>query len=149
MITLAVKLLIAHVIGDFVFQPDKWIEDKKQRKQRSPYLYLHIGIHTLSLLVLLKFEWNYWPLILTIIVSHFIIDLLKLKVEGKLNARLLFGLDQAAHLAVIGLLVFIYAPFQIDVEILYSFDSLILILALIGIWILRTRLSSMEKPAGY
>ena len=122
MITLALKLLIAHVIGDFVFQPDKWIEDKKQKKQRSPYLYLHIGVHTLSLLVLLKFEWNYWPLILTIIISHFIIDLLKLKVEGKLNTRLLFGLDQAAHLAVIGILVFIYAPFRIDVGILYSIN---------------------------
>ena len=133
MITLALKLLIAHVIGDFVFQPDKWIEDKKQKKQRSPYLYLHIGVHTLSLLVLLKFEWNYWPLILSIIVSHFVIDLLKLKLEGKLNARLLFGLDQATHLAVIAVLIFLYAPYRIDVEILYSLNSLMLILALIGV----------------
>lgn len=28
MLTLAVKLLIAHVIGDFVFQPYKWVVDK-------------------------------------------------------------------------------------------------------------------------
>jgi len=133
MIFLALKLLIAHVIGDFVFQPDKWVEDKKQKKQRSQYLYLHLGVHALALMTLLKFELDYWPVLLTIVISHFIIDLLKLNLEGKMNDKLLFGLDQIAHLVVIGILVNIYEPYQIDIESLYTLESLIRILALLTV----------------
>lgn len=133
MSVLALKLLIAHIIGDFTFQPDKWVQDKKQKKQKSKYLYLHLCVHTLALLILLKFDWKYWPIFLVTIVSHFIIDLLKLKLEGKLNPRLLFGLDQIAHFSVIAGLVYWYEPYQIDTEILYSYQSLVLILSLLSL----------------
>lgn len=42
---LALKLIIAHLIGDFTFQPDKWVKDKKQKKQKSKFLHLHLGVH--------------------------------------------------------------------------------------------------------
>lgn len=133
MISLLLKLLVAHVLGDFVFQPDSWIADKKQKKQKSRYLYLHLGVHALALIVFLKLGLGYWPIVVTIIVSHFIIDLLKLHLEGKMNARLLFVLDQLAHLLVIGVLVSIYETYRMDIEILYSPKSLTLLLALLSV----------------
>jgi hypothetical protein len=32
MIELLIKLLIAHFIGDFLIQPDSWIQDKLEKK---------------------------------------------------------------------------------------------------------------------
>jgi len=133
MISLIIKLLIAHIIGDFVFQPDKWIEDKKQNKHKSIYLYLHLVVHALALIVLLKFDWKYWPAFIAIIISHYLIDLLKLNIDKKINFQLLFVLDQVAHLIVISVIVYIYYPYQLDVNKFYSFESLILFLALISI----------------
>ena len=133
MSVLALKLLIAHIVGDFTFQPDKWVQDKKQKKHKSKYLYLHLCVHSLALLILLKFEWKYWPVLFGTIISHFIIDLLKLKLEEKLNPRLLFGLDQIAHFSVIAGLVYWFEPYQIDTEVLYSYQSLVLVLALLSL----------------
>ncbi|MBO6572591.1 DUF3307 domain-containing protein [bacterium] len=130
---LALKLIIAHLIGDFTFQPDKWVKDKKQKKQKSKFLYLHLGVHALALLVLLELEWNYWFIFVTIILSHFLIDLIKLKLDGKISPRLLFVTDQLAHFSIIAALVYGYEPFQINLSILYSYESLILILSLLSL----------------
>ena len=40
-----VKLLLAHLIGDFLLQPTSWVEDKEKNKQKSLYLYLHTFLH--------------------------------------------------------------------------------------------------------
>jgi hypothetical protein len=133
MISLVLKLLIAHTIGDFVFQPNKWVEDKKQKKHKSIYLYLHLAVHTLALVIALKFEWKYWSAIIAIIASHYIIDLIKLNISKKINSQLLFALDQIAHLTILGIVVYIYEPYQININQFYSIKSLILILALISI----------------
>lgn len=131
MMSFALKLLIAHTLGDFVFQPDTWVKDKKEKKHKSVYLYLHMLVHTLALLVVLKFSWNYWPAILGIVISHFIIDLIKLNFDKKINPQILFVLDQAAHLAVIAIMVYSYEPYPIRVSQLYTREALTLILALI------------------
>ena len=55
MIVLLLKLLLAHVIGDFVLQPKKWVKQKNKKKHKSKYLYFHVLIHALALIILLKF----------------------------------------------------------------------------------------------
>ncbi|HEU0137872.1 MAG TPA: DUF3307 domain-containing protein, partial [Flavobacterium sp.] len=40
-----IKLLLAHLLGDFLLQPNSWVADKEQRKHRSIYLYLHTLLH--------------------------------------------------------------------------------------------------------
>jgi hypothetical protein len=40
-----IKLILAHLIGDFILQSDRWIEDKEKKKWRSPFLGVHAGIH--------------------------------------------------------------------------------------------------------
>ncbi|PCH71223.1 MAG: hypothetical protein COC06_02220 [Bacteroidales bacterium] len=131
MVELALKLLIAHVLGDFVFQPDKWVLDKKHKKQKSRFLYYHLLTHLLTTSALLEFNITHWPIVTTIILSHFLIDLVKLNLEDNKHGKLYFILDQIAHLTVIGLLVYIYEPYKVNFEILYTDQSLILILAIL------------------
>ncbi|PIB34856.1 hypothetical protein BFP72_05275 [Reichenbachiella sp. 5M10] len=133
MISLLLKLLIAHTLGDFVLQPDEWVVDKRLKKHRSRFLYLHVLVHVLTLLVLLQFDWNYVPLMVVIAVSHFFIDLVKLHLDSVVNTRLLFVIDQVAHLLIIGALVYFHEPFAIDFGVLYANSSLLLIFALLSI----------------
>jgi hypothetical protein len=133
MIALTLKLLIAHFLGDFVFQTDKWVEDKRAGKFKSRYFYLHIALHAFLLCLVLQFQWHYWPLVLISVGSHFFIDAIKLKLEESMNPRLLFMLDQLAHLIVIALLVYAYEPFEINWEGLFSSQSLLLIAALLAL----------------
>jgi hypothetical protein len=131
MIILLLKLLLANCIGDFVLQSSKWVADKQLKKHKSKYLYLHLLIHTFVLLVLLKFNWSYWLGISIIIVSHYIIDLLKLHLDGKLSQKILFLCDQALHLAVIGIVINLYHPFPFPFEGLLSAEVLLFLLAII------------------
>jgi len=131
MMDLLLKLLIAHVLGDFVFQPDSWVKDKKLKTYRSKYFYWHGLVHLLALLILLKFDFSYGLAIAIIVLSHLAIDLLKIKLEGKINSRLLFALDQLLHIAVIGLVVNLNTSFTIDFDKIYSTETLLLILAIL------------------
>lgn len=119
------KLLLAHLIGDFAFQPKSWILDKQKRKHRSPKLYLHIAIHALLLITFLGFDFSYWPALLTIILSHLIIDILKLHAYGFYNARWLFFIDQGLHIGILTGVSLIYYP-DLFSEINISTESLLL-----------------------
>ena len=130
MIALGIKLFLAHVLGDFVFQPDSWVKDKMEHKQRSVYLYMHMLVHLVCLLVLLAFNFHYWLGIVIIIASHYAIDLIKLHVQKKFKAGTLFILDQGVHIAVILGVVYMYHPFKISLQFLYSTPVLLFILAL-------------------
>jgi len=130
---LALKLLIAHILGDFVFQPKKWIKEKQQKKHLSKFLYLHVLIHAIALILLLGFDFSYWVGILIIIVSHGIIDTLKLYFETQKNTRSLFLLDQLAHLLIIAIVVYCYEPFEIGFEQLYTAKSLLVIISILNV----------------
>lgn len=127
------KLLLAHILGDFVLQPDRWIREKRKRKHRSKALYLHLGVHALALLVLLQFNFTYWLGISLILISHFIIDLVKLNLENKGKSVPLFIFDQVAHLLVILAVVFIYHPFNVDLNALFAPPFLLLLMAIFSV----------------
>lgn len=127
MLVLAVKFILAHLAGDFLFQSDKWIDDKKEKKHKSLYLYWHLLIHTILLLITLQFNFYYWKGIVLIIISHYIIDLIKLNLDGKINSRILFFTDQILHFIIILGVVHYYSPFKIDMNSIYSTESLLLI----------------------
>lgn len=95
-----IKLLLAHLIGDFFLQPQKWVKEKEKKKLKSPKLYIHILIH-IGVTALLLWDLSLWPVILIIGVSHFIIDGLKLSFQKKKTKRLLFFVDQLFHVLVI------------------------------------------------
>ncbi len=131
MMHFALKLLLAHVIGDFVLQPYKWVKDKEQKKHKSIYVYLHVLIHFLLLLVVLGFDFSYWPYILFIGLTHLLIDISKLNLKNKNNTRILFFVDQILHLVVIATVVFMEYPQSIDFEQIFSKETILTILALI------------------
>ncbi len=112
-------------------QPTRWVKDKKARKMRSPYLYFHIGVHAVSLLLLLEFNMQYALGIAIILVSHLVIDIIKLELTGKYNERLLFFADQLMHLLIIALVVYIYFPYNISFSWLVSDISLLTVSFLI------------------
>jgi cytochrome bd-type quinol oxidase subunit 2 len=83
MITWVLKLTLAHLLGDFMLQPNKWIENKNRRTYKSKYLYYHIIIHFVLLLVVLEFDFKYWTALIIIPISHYVIDLGKLILRKK------------------------------------------------------------------
>lgn len=100
--TFLLQLLLAHFIGDFFLQSDKWIIDKEKNKWRSAYLYLHCVIHGV-LVILATTSWQYWKQAAFIAVTHCIIDGIKLQFQKESTKRTWFFADQVLHLAVIGI----------------------------------------------
>ncbi len=134
MINLIIKLLIAHILGDFVFQTDTSVKHKQKYKWKSKYFYWHGFIHFLLLVVFLGFDfssWNFWLTIIVITISHLLIDAWKLQFYNEKNAQRLFFIDQFLHLLVISGVVYWWFPYEIDTEILFSTQSLLLMTALL------------------
>ncbi|PTM06501.1 MAG: DUF3307 domain-containing protein [Bacteroidetes bacterium] len=126
---LLIKLLLAHIIGDFFLQSEKWVNDKEEKKLKSPILYLHVGIHIILLLIIL-WDISLWPIILIIGSTHLIIDAAKLILQKKKTKRLLFFLDQILHITIIVATYFIYTNTELDLNSLFSEQNLLLITCL-------------------
>jgi len=62
-----------------------------------------------------------------------IIDLTKLNLIDKVNNRILFVLDQVLHMIIISIIVYLKHPYKINIEKIYSKESLLLILAVLSV----------------
>ena len=133
MIALILKLILAHLLGDFVFQPDHWIVEKNEKHFKSKYLYYHIAIHTLLLVIILQFDSKYWLAFLLIPISHYSIDLGKLLLKDKIETKVLFLIDQILHFSVIFLVAKIYISIQVNFTQLFQPKVILLLTALITI----------------
>ncbi|TXN38367.1 DUF3307 domain-containing protein [Flagellimonas hymeniacidonis] len=129
MMLFALKLILAHFLGDFAFQPTHWVEDKIEKKWKSKYLYWHIGIHLIALLALLQLQ--HIGVIAVIIISHYLIDLGKLTFTNEKNYRWLFVADQILHLLVIAGVIYWVTPFDLDFQTLFSEKILLFITFLV------------------
>ena len=118
-LALIAGLLVAHVLGDFYFQPAGWVKSRNTKHLLSPALYLHALLHGVlaffALLILSLFatlatketgaassetEIELIPLFLVaigVMVTHFIIDAVKSYASPTTFA---FVIDQAAHITV-------------------------------------------------
>ncbi|MHB1105807.1 MAG: DUF3307 domain-containing protein [Lutibacter sp.] len=139
MLILTLKLVLAHIIGDFLLQPDSWIKDKESKKIKSSYLYWHLTVHLLALLIVLQFNLKYSIGILGIVISHYFIDLIKINLNNKLNKRLLFFSDQFLHFSAIITVVYFYEPFTIEFSKVYEPTTILLITAIL----LSTKVTSI------
>lgn len=97
---LLLRLLLAHLIGDFILQPKSWVKEKEKRKFKSIKLLYHIAIH-LALTMLFLWNLTQWWIALIIGISHYLIDGIKLQYQKKKTKRLFFFLDQLLHVLVI------------------------------------------------
>lgn len=120
MITIVLIALIAHLLGDFVFQTDK-IKNGRFPGEANAVNYKRIvesnvkhsllqGIITLILIVFTTYIaavdlYTYIPKILAIVIFHFIIDMCKsiiiLKKKDLINNVWVFIMDQIAHIVSI------------------------------------------------
>ncbi len=90
------KLVLAHLLTDFILQPRSWVDDRKTRHFASGKLYLH-GLVT-GVVALLMIGWQYWLVALIITVSHVLIDGWKSYQKDSVGY---FLADQLLHLLVI------------------------------------------------
>lgn len=94
------RLLLAHLLGDFVLQPDRWVERRQARHFRSPFLYLHAGVH-FALAWIAAGAVGGWKMAGVIAAGHILLDGGKaaLRMEGVRG----FVADQIGHLLIIAL----------------------------------------------
>lgn len=97
-IIIALQLLLAHVVTDFLLQSKAWIKQKRKKKTRSPFLYIHAFTAGLLTYLFLQ-DWSGWQIPAIISVSHFFIDLWKL--HQPKNSLVYFLWDQLFHLLVL------------------------------------------------
>ena len=102
-----VLLILAHLLGDFILQPDSWVAHKEKNKAKSIYLYIHVFIHA-ALTFLFLWNLELWWVVVIIGVTHYIIDAAKLIFQKQNNKKLWFFIDQALHISVIlGIVIYL------------------------------------------
>lgn len=131
-----IKLILAHIIGDFFLQRGKWIVSKEKKKWLSPYLILHVFIH-FGLIFLVFWDFNIWPAALIVMVTHYFIDGCKLSFQTVNSRGFWFGADQIAHLLVLVLVWYFYWG---GIEVGGLSDQF---------WILLTGVLFLTFPASY
>ncbi|TDE43830.1 DUF3307 domain-containing protein [Flavobacterium rhamnosiphilum] len=129
-----VKLLLAHLLGDFLFQPTSWVLDKESRKHKSIYLYIHTLLHFILAWALVGGTDFVWFAIL-LAVTHGGIDFLKLHFQKNKTKRNWFVIDQLLHLIVLIAITLFYNNERIDFT---AFDN--------RFWIFATGILLLTKP---
>lgn len=98
-ILILVKLITAHVIGDFFLQTDKICDGKYTKgARRLFYLAIHSGINALLAYALVGL-WDCWQMPVIIFFTHYLIDYIKSAIDR--GSLWMFITDQVLHLVVI------------------------------------------------
>lgn len=129
---LLIKLILAHLIGDFFLQSDKWIKQKEEKKFLSPALYLHVFLHGI-LVMLFVWDIHFWRPAVILVVSHALIDGLKVSFQNANNRRALFFIDQFLHLAVIFILWYFWQNIQMSFASIFTMQRLIYMAAIVAV----------------
>ncbi len=129
------KLLLAHLLGDFIWQPNSWVADKETKKHKSVYLYVHILLHGV-LAAVLAGEISFIPYAVLIAVTHGIVDLIKLNFQKAKTKRTWFVVDQIAHILIL-----------IGVVLLYQNKTIVNFWSDNEFWILITGIILVTKPS--
>jgi hypothetical protein len=95
-ITWLVRVILAHLLTDFMLQPRSWINSRSRDHFRSPWLYVHALVTGLAVLLLTGI--TYWLVALIIMITHLFIDGWK---SYRPESTKYFLADQALHFAVI------------------------------------------------
>lgn len=139
-ITLLVRLIAAHLVSDFILQPDSWVKSKTTLRGKSMKLYLH-GIVTAACAYVFSGLYHNWQIPLIILLTHTGIDYIKVSF-GKGSFKH-FILDQIAHILII-LLLWLWTSHRLDqaVDALgnYSTER--------SVWLIATAYLAVSWPLG-
>src|SRR5436305_7933766 len=97
MLVLLFQWLAVHFFADFVLQTKKLIQNKKDHKLSSWFLYLHCLLHA-GLIYLVLPDKSLWQIPAIIFITHYCIDLWKLYQKENIFS---FIADQLLHIIVI------------------------------------------------
>lgn len=101
------NLLLAHLLGDFVFQTD-WMVRKRDNLRITT---LHAGIHFVLMFFLAgQTRPAIWPFLLLLATLHFFQDRLKNNITNKRPEWVCKGfvIDQALHFAIIWAVIYLF-----------------------------------------
>jgi len=108
-----IKLVLSHLVTDFILQPSSWVEDRNKYHFASVKLYLHVAITTLMAWIFMGFA---YPLVaVTIFVTHLLIDAWK---SYRKPTVAYFIIDQLLHLLVIAVCWYIIF---LDTNIIHTY----------------------------
>jgi hypothetical protein len=132
------KIILAHLLTDFVLQPRSWVDHRSMRHFGSSRLYLH-GLVTGAVAWLFA-GWQYWPAALVIMFTHILIDGWK---SYQRQTVTYFLADQAMHLLVIAACWYFYFISRGE-----FFGLLSQIFNSESVWIYATAVVFLTAPAG-
>lgn len=128
---LFLRLLIAHLIADFLFQPNSWVEDKNRKGIRSPKLFEHIVVVTV-ISVVFTVDYFRWEIPVFIFLLHYLIDLTKIYLKPKrIKPLAWFIIDQLLHVLTITFVVIIAGQISIkwsELKMIATDEKLLIIL---------------------
>lgn len=101
------KLIFAHLIGDFLLQPKSWVLAKENNKLKSFKFYLHALLHGI-LIVVVFWDITLWLLACIITALHALFDAIKLYFQNDKNKPIWFFIDQILHLASIVIIWYLW-----------------------------------------
>ena len=127
---LFLKIFLAHLAGDFLLQPVAWVRAKETKKLAAWQLYAHALLHGL-LVWLLVWEGAFWKWALLIAGMHLVIDAVKIILRNDRNQRILFFLDQIAHLLSIYLVWLWYYDLPLPFYLLGNIEIILLVTSII------------------
>jgi hypothetical protein len=127
---LLVKLLLAHLLGDFVLQSNSWANDKATQKLKSVKLYYHFAVYTLCVFVIV-WDWQLWKGLLLLLVFHYLVDIVKVLLQHNGNRVAWFIIDQILHLAAIVVFWLCVSAPQIDLKSIINEKTLVITTAIV------------------
>ncbi|KYG81234.1 hypothetical protein AWW67_07710 [Roseivirga seohaensis] len=129
-IAILLRLIIAHLLADFVFQTNGMVKGKREKGPRSSQFRWHLVIVAV-LTYLFIADWANWWAPMAMAIAHGIIDWIKISIK-KDNMWIYLG-DQFAHFISIILLwmLLIPKPFAAMIDLSsFEFHSTFLIIAI-------------------
>lgn len=102
--------IIAHLLADYIFQPQRWSNLKRQKIVSVHHIY-HVVVVFICTYIL-SFDFYFWGAALIITILHFGTDVLKshLQIKAERNNKELnyFFYDQAIHLIILTTISVLY-----------------------------------------
>ncbi|MDP4209915.1 MAG: DUF3307 domain-containing protein [Bacteroidota bacterium] len=95
-----VRLILFHLLNDFLIQPNSWVEHRNNHHVRSSRLYWHGVLAGLVAFIAIG-SFRAWPVFIVVSITHIAADLWKSHQIHKPNTLLYFLSDQIFHIVVL------------------------------------------------
>ncbi len=96
-----ISMFLAHLVGDYILQ---WNSLAAWKSRALGGVIAHcLVVFAVTWLFILPFDAGWWPWVVFIGITHFIIDAVQLRIKPPIPALARFSLDQLAHFTVITL----------------------------------------------